>query len=392
MNKIIKMSLAVVIGSSVLVAGTNQMKKYEVKSGKIEYSLSGGGNIMGVAQIKSVGKKRVIFDHYGAKELEETVEVKNEIIMGETKTNKTHILDYTNNATIYKVNFKKKLIHRVNNTGAAMAVAFAGGKSLKETGESMMKKMGGKKIGTEKILGYTCELWDLMGVKQCMYKGIPLKIESNMMGMQNIEIATKAEFDITLSEKSFKLPDFPVYEYDMDKLMEGKKLKLLDKSKLVEMDKKANLQALEDAKKGAEAMKGMAAGMAALKESGIDLNSGKDLTPEQEQLMQKAMMEAMGGEAKVVEDMKKEIFQDINAEATKFAKECFGNANTLKEVNSCVDKGNEKFNDDEEHYLSWTAKDKKKMMDEMRHFEESIPCIKAAHTMEAMKQCMPEIK
>jgi hypothetical protein len=136
----------------------------------------------------------------------------------------------------------------------------------------------------------------------------------------------------------------------------------------------------------------MAAGMTALKESGVDLNSGKDLTPEQEQIMQKAMMEAMGGERKVVEDMKKEILQDVNSEATQFAKECFGNANTLEEANSCVDKGNEKFNEDEEHYSSWTAEDKQAMIDEIRQFEESIPCIKAAHTMEAMKVCIPAMR
>ena len=390
MNKIIKMSLAVVISSSVLVAGANQMQKYEVKSGKIEYSLSGGGNIMGVAQIKSVGKKRVIFDHYGAQELEETVEVKNETTMGETKTNKTHILDYMNYATIYKVDFKKKRIHRVKNTGAAMAAAFSGGKSLKETGESMMKKMGGKKIGTEKILGYTCELWDVIGVKQCMYKGIALKIETNMMGMKNVEIATKAEFDIVLNEKNFKLPDFPVYQYDINKLMEGKKLKLLDKSKLVEMDKKANLQASEDAKEGAEAIKGMAAGMVALKESGVDLNSGKDLTPEQEQIMQKAMMKAMGGEGKMLAKMKKEILDDANSMGIEFAKKCFGSADSLQEANACVDKGNEMYGEDAEHYKSWSAKDKKEMFAEMQEFEKAIPCVKAAQSMQALQQCFPK--
>ena len=392
MKTMMKLSVMVLMGSSILFAGTNLMQKYDVKSGKIEYELKGSGNVMGVIQTQSIGKKRVIFDMYGAKELEETVKIETQTTMGETKKTKTHTLNYMNQATIYKVDFEKKIINRMKNTGVQMAAVFGGGKSLKETGESMMKKMGGKKIGTENILGYTCELWDLMGVKQCMYKGIALKIESNMMGMRNVEVATKAEFDIALSEKSFKLPDFPVYEYDIDSLMEGKKPILLDKSKLVEMDKQANVQASVDAKKGAEAMKGMVAGMAALKESGVDLNSGKDLTPEQEEIMKKAMMKAMGGEAKIVEDMKREIFKDANSEAMQFAKECFGNANTLKEANICVDKGNEKFHEDEEYYSSWTAKDKKEMIDEIAQFEKSIPCIKAAHTMQAMEQCLPGMK
>ena len=68
----------------------------------------------------------------------------------------------------------------------------------------------GKKTGTDKVLGYTCEVWELMGVKQCIYKGIPLRVESNIMGMKNMEIATKAEFEISLSKDNFKLPDFPL--------------------------------------------------------------------------------------------------------------------------------------------------------------------------------------
>jgi len=40
--------------------------------------------------------------------------------------------------------------------------------------KEMMKSMGGKKIGTDKVLVYTCEVWDMMGVNQCIYKGRPL--------------------------------------------------------------------------------------------------------------------------------------------------------------------------------------------------------------------------
>jgi len=388
MKKIIKISVTVLMGSSILLAGTNLMKKYDVKSGKIEYELKGSGNVMGIVKTQSIGKKRVIFDAYGAKELEETVEVETQTTMGETKTNKKHILNYMNRATIYKVDFTKKRINRMKNTGAAMAAAFGGGKNLKETGESMMKKMGGKKIGTENILGYTCEVWDLMGVKQCMYKGLALKIETNIMGMKNTEVATKAEFDMALSEKSFKLPDFPVYAFDIDKMMEGNKPTLLDKSKLVEMDKQANIQASIDTKKGAEAIKGMAAGMAALKESGVDLSLSKDLTPEQELIMQKAMMKAMGGEQTILNKMKKEMLDD--SQELEFAKSCFGDADTLKEANACVDKGNKVFHDDEEHMTSWTKEEKHTMLSEIATFEKSIPCIKAAQSMQAMRQCLPQ--
>lgn len=378
------------LGFGLSLVQADPLQKYDLKSGKIDYSIQASGNIMGMSQISTVGKKRIIFSDYGIKKLEEEVKVEKQTVMGETKTNKTHTLMYMNGAVLYQVDFKKKIINRMKNQGMAMANALGSGKNAKETGMAMMKSMGGKKIGTDKVLGYTCDVWDLMGVKQCIYKGIPLKIESNMMGLKSVEVATKAEFDININKKSFKLPNFDVYDYDIDKMMNGTKSIMLDKSRLEEMDKQDNIEAKADAKKGAKAIQGVAAGMAALAKTGYDMKSNKKMTPEQEQVMQNAMMKAMGGEAKIVEDMKKDILKDANSEAMKFAKECFGNADTLNEVNACVDEGNAKFHEDEEHYTSWTPSEKKELIDELKQFEASIPCIKAAQTMQAMRQCMPE--
>ena len=383
MIKIVKVSVVVVVGLGLSMVHANSMKKYEVKSGKIEYTLSGGGNIMGMAQVKTVGKKRVIFDNYGVQNLEEKVEVKKETTMGDTKTRKTHTMTYMNDMVLYHVDFKNKRTTRRKNPAAAMGALFGGGANMKETGEALMKKMGGKKIGTDTVLGYTCEIWSLMGSTQCIYKGIPLKIEVDVMGMKTTEVATKVEFDISLDAGDFKLPDFPIY---------GDSSTPLDKSKLEEMDKKDNAQAKVDAVKGAEALKGIGAGIAALAKTGFDMKSNKELTPEQEQIMQSAMMNAMGGEDKIIEKMKREILKDANAKAMQFAKKCFGNADTLKEANICVDKGNKIFNDDEEHLTSWSKAEKNEMLNDITEFEKNIPCIKAAKTMNAMRQCMPKDK
>ena len=390
MLKIVKVSSIVVLGFGLSLVQADPLQKYDVKSGKIDYSIQANGNIMGMSQVSTAGKKRIIFSDYGIKKLEEEVKVEKQTVMGEMKTNKTHTLMYMNGAVLYQVDFKKKKINRMKNRGMAMANALVGGKNAKEAGLAMMKSMGGKKVGTSKVLGYTCDVWDLMGVKQCIYKGIPLKIESNMMGLKSVEVATKAEFDIHINEKSFKLPNFDVYDYVIDKMMNGAKSIMLDKSRLEEMDKQDNIEAKADAKKGAKAIQGVAAGMAALAKTGYNMKSNKKMTPEQEQVMQKAMMGAMGGEAKVLEEMKKDMLKDANSVAMQFAKECFGNADTLNEVNACVDEGNAKFHEDEEHYTSWTPSEKKEFLDELKQFEISIPCIKAAKTMQAMRKCMRE--
>jgi len=88
--------------------------------------------------------------------------------------------------------------------------------------------------------------------------------------------------------------------------------------------------------------------------------------------------------------MKKEILDDANSMGIEFAKKCFGSADSLQEANVCVDKGNEMYAEDAEHYKSWSAKDKKEIFSEMQEFEKAIPCVKAAQSMQALQQCFPK--
>jgi hypothetical protein len=161
-----------------------------------------------------------------------------------------------NDGIMYRVDFKRKTIVRMENPAMGMNAMLGGGKNIGQTGEAMMKSMGGKKVGTDKVLDYSCDVWDLMGVKQCIYKGIPLRIESDIMGLKSLEVATKAEFDISLNEDDFKLPEYPLVD------MMGQKLDM-DRSKLNEIDK---AQSAKNAQKMQEGMKAMAAAMGALKE------------------------------------------------------------------------------------------------------------------------------
>jgi len=376
MIKIVKISLAVVVGSSLLFAGSDMMKRYDVKSGKIEYSIKESGNIMGMVKIKGVGKKRLVFDNYGVKDLTEENKVKKETTGGQTKVTKEHTIQYMNDGIMYRVDFKKKTIVRMENPAMGMNTMLGGGKNIKQTGESMMKSMGGKKVGTDKVLGYTCDVWDLMGVKQCIYKGIPLKIESNIMGLKSLEVATKAEFDIPLSEDDFKLPEYSLVD------MMGQKLDM-DRSELNEIDK---AQSAKNTQKMQEGMKAMAAAMGALKESGFDMsNPNAKPTEAQEKAMQKAAISAMGGEDAMLARAKKEILEE--AADLPAIKECFQNADTVKDANICEKKAD---SEDPEHHTRWNEEIKAKLLKEINTFENSIPCIEKASTFSALKQCMPE--
>lgn len=366
----------VLMGSTILYANTHMMKKYEVKSGKIEYKIKGSGNIMGMVETKTIGKKRIIFDNYGVKDLTEENKVTKETTMGQTKVRKTHTITYMNEGIVYNVNFNKKVIVRMKSPAVGMMGMMNSDKSMKDTGAAMMQKMGGKKLGTDKVLGYTCDIWNLMGEKQCMYKGIPLRIESYVMGMKSTEEATKAEFDISIHQDDFRLPDYPFMD------MYGKKLNI-DRSKLDEMDAKQSKKSSEETAQG---MQGMAAALGALKESGFDMNSGTGkMTDDQEMAMKNAMMNAMGGEQSMLEKAKMSILKD--ATTVPMAIECFSKAKNVEDANTCERKLD---SEEPEYHNQWNDTIKATMLKEMKMFQEAIPCLKKATTFKDFDTCMPD--
>jgi hypothetical protein len=378
MKTVVKISLIALLACSATYANS-KMKKYDIKSAKIEYSIKSSGSILGMTT-KEVGKKRVIFDDYGIKELIEESKVKKMSGLGQNKIDKSHNLIYMNNLIIYKVDFKDKNIIRIKNEGvAAMASLLGGDKNLMQTGEEMLKKMGGKKIGSDKVAGYKCDVWDLKGVKQCIYKGVTLRVESEIMGIKNTEVATKAEFGLSLSKDDFKLPDFPIYQIGENY---QKKPKPIDMNRLEEMDKKENEQI---SKESAMALKGIGAVMTAAVQAGYDPKSGKDMTPKQEEIMQKAMMSAMGGEKAILAKMKQEMLSEMK-DIPK-TKKCFKNANSVEEANQCEREIDAK---EPEVHKKWNDKIKTDLLKKISEYENSMSCVQKAQTMKALESCFPE--
>ena len=364
MTKIAKVSLVVLMGSSILLA--NQIKMYDVKSGKIEYEIKGSGNMMGMT-INTIGKKRVIFTANGAQNLTEENKVTKQTMSGETKTTKNHTMAYIKEGMIYQVDFDSKRIVRIENMAVAMGVLMGGENNMMQAGEAMMKQMGGKKTGTDTVLGYTCNTWNIMGTKQCIYKGIPLRVETDVMGIKNVELATKINFDISVTPNDFKLPDFPIYDMQCNKL---------DKNNLDAMDKKAQ----EDMEKSAQKMVEMRQIMAeAAKKAGI--KEGQRPTKAQEQDMEQAIMAVM------LPRMKQKMLSE--EKALRFGKECFSKADTLKEANECNHKAITLGWEDEEDFDNWNPQMKKQVLGFIEQGLEGVKCIKNAQTTQAAKQCMP---
>ncbi|MBD3792402.1 MAG: hypothetical protein IE918_09750 [Campylobacterales bacterium] len=178
-----------------------------------------------------------------------------------------------------------------------------------------------------------------------------------MMGMKNVEIATEAEFDISVDEDDFKLPDFPI----RDEMGAS-----IDKSGLEKMDHRAQ-------KDAQQAQAQMAAMMGAMANAGVQ----KGQTPSASQM--EAMQQGMLPMAK-----QQMLSEESNIRETRT---CLEDADSLKEAQQCQ----KKFGDTEEDdpLADWSPQTKKQTLKEIdQYLDVTIPCVKKAQSMNALEQCM----
>lgn len=187
------------------------LKRYDIKSGMITYKTIISGKVMG-GTVSGSGTQSLYFKNWGALELseEESDQTTTVVVFGNKNVQKTHshIMNKLDNGESYHADFDKKQIYigrdpmmdfmKQSNTDAG------------DAGKKMLESIGGKQLSNEKFMGYDCEVWSIMGGKQWLYKGVMLKIEMSVMGILTISEATSAKFDVSVADKYFELPDFPV--------------------------------------------------------------------------------------------------------------------------------------------------------------------------------------
>ncbi len=197
MRRILIVSISFFICINVL-AEEKLVKRYPFKSGMVKYKHSG----------KNRGTTILYFDDYGRKEARfENTEV---TIMGFTqKSNKVNIIDGK-----YQYEYDLQ-----SNSGVKMQspliLTTQGGDDYEDWEEfsvGLMKGLGFEKLGTEKVLGYDCDVWSGMG-KSWMWKGINLKTEVNMMGQFIIE-AIEVKTNVSIPQSKFKVPNHIRFEED----------------------------------------------------------------------------------------------------------------------------------------------------------------------------------
>lgn len=199
------------LGSMTVLLAQADQKKFDVESGMILYTVSGGGQLTEDLNLTIKGKGKLRFKDWGITALiEEDYE---EIISGTLQNIETiQKCEKLEDKQRFDVNFKtKKILERQMPKGNFQAYST---KDLVKTGQ-------------EEIGGYTCDIWEGIGVRKCIYKGIPLLVEHYLLGTYYRKKASSITFGINTSAADCSIPDYPIQKFALFKTHSKTKSKKL---------------------------------------------------------------------------------------------------------------------------------------------------------------------
>jgi len=196
-----------------IASAQQKTQQYAIKSGYIEYTLSGN----------TAGTKKIWWDNFGEKSRTETQSETTTKIFGIKNVNKTHTVDILVKDKYWTANL-------ADQTGQKGTLPYY--QESRKLVENMTKQeqedfanqtitaLGGERLGTENFMGKTCEVIEVMGAKIWIYKGLSLKSEVKIMGMVSNETAVK--FQANQSVSSSKFAPLPNISYEsIDQQQQG---------------------------------------------------------------------------------------------------------------------------------------------------------------------------
>ncbi len=191
---------AVLILVSNIYAQDNKSNRFAVKSGHIEYNLTGNAE----------GTKSVWFDNYGHTFVEEKKTTTTVKMFGMKNVTEEHTLSIMQGPEIISIDFIKETAVKSVNPYYQDSRDFIEGMTEEEQEDftnSVISSFGGEIIGEEDVLGKKCEIMAMLGSKAWIYKGITLKSESKVLGIKNIEEAVKFQENIKFPASKLKVPE-----------------------------------------------------------------------------------------------------------------------------------------------------------------------------------------
>lgn len=195
------------------------MKRYEARTGIITYALSG----------VETGTETLYFKDYGSTEarykLAKTQLPGNIKLPDNVKLPETNQVTIVVGDTIYSYDGVTKVGTKIENTLDMLGKVKD--QDLGKMGMEMIEKMGAKKTGTKDIAGFTCDIYEITNLNSsvCITRNIVLETKASVGNMVVSSVAQKAEFDVTVPEDKFTVPNDITWNSgtDLSKIMEKMK-------------------------------------------------------------------------------------------------------------------------------------------------------------------------
>lgn len=169
--------------AEMLAAG---YKRYNVESGIVELAVEGSQQ----------GTEKIYFDSWGWREA--TYESTTLKVMGmEHKNERVMYIDGE-----WMISYDPKTNYATRTTNPMLTDLMEKGETqnLTEVGQQMIENAGAKMTGTETIAGKECQKWELssLGTTTWVWKGLTLKIVTNIMGMTITKMATSVQTGVSV--------------------------------------------------------------------------------------------------------------------------------------------------------------------------------------------------
>lgn len=341
---------------AVQTPASSFFKNFDVKSAIVNYDINGIGKIAENNYLAIQGQASLSFDEWGIRDVYK--EKYTETTIGAVKSVRTtSTLKSQDHGVESYVDFEKKKIDKNRNLIILDAI-----KKGKDLYTQRLKKMQSKgtNIGMDTILGYSCDIWLYKNKKICLYKGIPLKEEFTISGIDIKKVAISIDIDQNISDDVFALPDFK------EKRQKGF---------LMAEDKDTHAQNIQTIK---QVIQDEVSNTVEVSSDNIELESGikvkDDIFKTQKEFLPKLLLEMQ--ESRV----------------------CLENANSTKQANECVAKlieietkiqGKE---DNNRTIKSWTESSREEILSRIEssimEMKGYMPCVKRSKNLDEISACI----
>lgn len=196
MKYILSLSLCIILTVSAIA----QPKLFKLKSGHIEYKLTGN----------TEGVKSFYWDDYGVKQYIEEKSKTTITMFGVTDVQEHHSFTIHYDGYVYSYDFLTKEAGKTSveapmDLGEFVQNAYTEEQQLNMR-DNTLAGLGGEMAGSEMFLGRKCEIMKIAGSKSWIYKEVSLKSETKVMGQENIETAISFEENPSIPASKFIPP------------------------------------------------------------------------------------------------------------------------------------------------------------------------------------------